>query len=397
MIIMNKKLLKLKIVLPLIIFLLLSLPQITQSYWIDEMFSVRDAKTLDELLIDVHPPIYTLLLRGWIGLFGDTEIATRMLSLIAGGAAIIVITLISYKAGLLMSLSPIVHDASTTTRSYSLLLLFGSIALYYAVKGKKHIYIPTILMSMTHYYGIFASIGYHAYDIIKNKRRESYYYAAIWIAVVGSWVLYHAYHMDFNRGGWIREYYGLEFLAGALGSTIPIIGLAWIILLYKIPMMELIIIGSSLLPPMIISLIRPQLQAHYTIAVVPIAMLLITKKAKGLWFALVLVLALIMIPISPPTFMSQDYKSAAETILEYDNPMIISIVVDQSHYFGNTRVCHHPECIRWAIKEEYDSIWLLNGAFIDIEPYIEPLLESHEEEILWFDSLEVRKYALIQK
>ncbi|MFT4309935.1 MAG: hypothetical protein ACMXYL_05620 [Candidatus Woesearchaeota archaeon] len=385
----------LRILLPLIIFLLLSLPGITQSYWIDEIFSVRDAKTLNELLIDVHPPIYTLVLKGWIGIFGDTELATRSLSLIAGGTAIIIVSLISFKAGLLMSLSPIVHDISTTTRSYSLLLLFGSIALYYAVKDKRHTYIPTILMSMTHYYGIFASIGYHAYDIIKNKKRESYYYAAIWIAVVGSWVLYHAYHIDFNRGGWIREYALLEFLAGSLGSTIPIIGLAWIILIYKIPMMELIIIGSSLLPPMIISLIRPIMQAHYTIAILPIAMLMIARRAIGAWYIIILIIAIIAIPYSPSTFISQDYKSASEMILGYDNPMIISIVADQSYYFGETRVCEHPECIRWAMKEEYDSIWLLNGAFVDIETYTEPLLESHEEEILWFDSLEVRKYVPI--
>jgi uncharacterized membrane protein len=55
------------------------------SYWHDELFSVTfSQESLEDLhrliLYDVHPPLYQLLLKGWINLFGDSESSTRSLS-----------------------------------------------------------------------------------------------------------------------------------------------------------------------------------------------------------------------------------------------------------------------------------------------------------------------------
>src|SRR4051812_33174976 len=57
------------------------------SLWFDEVFSVRAGRiSVSDIVIltrgDVHPPLYYLLLHFWMKLFGETEIAVRMLSVI---------------------------------------------------------------------------------------------------------------------------------------------------------------------------------------------------------------------------------------------------------------------------------------------------------------------------
>ena len=59
----------------------------TQSYWRDEVFRVLMAKYsfVDIIRLtynDGQPPLYYFLLKFWINIFGDSEIATRTLSLI---------------------------------------------------------------------------------------------------------------------------------------------------------------------------------------------------------------------------------------------------------------------------------------------------------------------------
>jgi mannosyltransferase len=57
-----------------------------KSLWLDEAFSVWMARhPLPELLgwlvrIDQHPPLYYVLLGGWMAVFGETEVALRLLS-----------------------------------------------------------------------------------------------------------------------------------------------------------------------------------------------------------------------------------------------------------------------------------------------------------------------------
>jgi hypothetical protein len=248
-------------------------------------------------------------------------------------------------------------------------------------------------MSLTHYYGIFTSMGLHIYDVHNRRNKEAVKGFGVYIVVLFSWLLFHVNRMDMTRGGWITDYKMIEFLSGALGSTWSFLGILWLFLLYRIPLMEGIVISFSLISPMILSIIRPQLLAHYAIAVVPFSMLLIAKRLKGKYFIVVLLFFVLSLFFGGYTFMEQDYKEAALEIDKYENPMIISLEVDQSYYFNETKVCEHVKCVEWAILEEHDSIWLLNGAFANISYYSLPLHEGYDEQILYFNDLEVGKYT----
>lgn len=65
-----------------------------ESYWIDELFSIWTSSAdsvpvmVDRMRADVHPPLYQVLLWIWMGVFGDGESATRLLSAVCGAASI---------------------------------------------------------------------------------------------------------------------------------------------------------------------------------------------------------------------------------------------------------------------------------------------------------------------
>lgn len=59
----------------------------SESLWVDEGFSywaIRHDDMLGLVLDDVHPPVYFVMLRGWAGLAGISELALRYFSLLAG-------------------------------------------------------------------------------------------------------------------------------------------------------------------------------------------------------------------------------------------------------------------------------------------------------------------------
>jgi 4-amino-4-deoxy-L-arabinose transferase-like glycosyltransferase len=73
----------------ILIALLVRLPGMAESLWFDEIWYTKtmfeDPVQLDFLLWkDVHPPVYALSLLAWTDLFGDSEIAVRLPSLLFG-------------------------------------------------------------------------------------------------------------------------------------------------------------------------------------------------------------------------------------------------------------------------------------------------------------------------
>ena len=121
----------------------------TKGMWLDETFSVWLANhSVAEMLqwivkIDQHPPLYYLLLNGWIALRGDTPYDVRLLSVLFGTGTIPVIYLIGKRmsgavmglaAAVLLALSPFNIGYAQETRMYTLLTFNAAVAIYALVR-----------------------------------------------------------------------------------------------------------------------------------------------------------------------------------------------------------------------------------------------------------------------
>jgi|GEM_PF-2098142 len=129
--------------LVILLGLCLRLPNFTASLWYDEVWythaGLQGSHFMKVLFHDVHPPLYPLLMRGWICLFDDGEISMRMPSLIFGLASIWLTYALAKNwfgrmtavlAALLMALSPFHIWYSQEAKNNMLLLLLTLLALW---------------------------------------------------------------------------------------------------------------------------------------------------------------------------------------------------------------------------------------------------------------------------
>ena len=152
-----------------------------QSLWMDELYSVQASRSLDAIWAfyqwDLHPPLYSLLLHGWISVTGNSETAARLLSALCGIATLGVVWFLGRKTlgtpvalaflGL-MAFSQRAIYFSQEARSYALLILLCTTLtlLWLPMMARKTALsqssaitfsILSILAGWTHYYGtIFA-------------------------------------------------------------------------------------------------------------------------------------------------------------------------------------------------------------------------------------------------
>ena len=146
------------------------------SYWLDELCSVTAAQAdwmsllYQHLLIDVHPPLYSIVLKVWMALVGDSEPAVRLLSwsfaLSALALAFCHFRQVSGKglaAWLVLLIASNTYFASHAqeARSYALLLLLSTWSLIDLQRAYSRVVtIPglmvcmrLLLLSLTHYFG----------------------------------------------------------------------------------------------------------------------------------------------------------------------------------------------------------------------------------------------------
>lgn len=133
---------------------------------------------------DVHPPLYFMLLRGWIALFGDGIFAIRSFSawpgIVCVGLGVWLVAQISSRraailAGFLLALLPTAVRYSQEVRMYALLgvwLLGATIALVYWVRQpqrQRYLAYYTLLMSAafyTHYFTALCVLAHWSYLLL---------------------------------------------------------------------------------------------------------------------------------------------------------------------------------------------------------------------------------------
>ncbi|MDW5500612.1 glycosyltransferase family 39 protein [Serratia proteamaculans] len=178
-------------------------------FWCDEASSVLTSRyDLSALLyhasFDVHPPLYYLLLHGWMLLFGEGILAVRSLSLLFG--VITVALAIRFTrwlaneraallAGGLMAIMPMAVRYSQEARMYALmgmLIIAATMALIMWLKAPTHrryLALYALLMTLsfyTHYFTIFALITHWiVLSVLSCQRDEPVCYLkqpAWWLA-----------------------------------------------------------------------------------------------------------------------------------------------------------------------------------------------------------------------
>ena len=156
-----------------------------ESMWLDESISLRLAHKGFSAIIknrasNVHPPFYFVLLRYWVALFGDSEFASRFLSVLFGVASIFMI----YKVGslffdqqtgllssLLLATSSFHIQYSQEARAYGLMALLTLLSLYFfkrllgggGHRDKIGYVISTTFLAYTHVFGLFIVIVENLY------------------------------------------------------------------------------------------------------------------------------------------------------------------------------------------------------------------------------------------
>lgn len=150
-------------------------------YWVDEGIAVGISShplgQIPELLRqDGSPPLYYLLLHGWMRLFGSSEPATHILSLVSALAAVPVAfwsgsSLFGRRAGwmaaILVAVNPFVAEYANETRMYTLVTLLALVATTCFVHGlvfrrRRYLYGFTVafaLLLYTHNWALFYGLG----------------------------------------------------------------------------------------------------------------------------------------------------------------------------------------------------------------------------------------------
>ncbi len=153
----------------------LRISNLNDSLWLDELWSTYQKlgsfRSLAYVAInDVHPPFYSMFMFVWIRIFGDSEIAVRMPSLLFGIGSIGLTYFVGSRladeksallAAFLMSLSPVHIWYSQEARGYSGLVFFLLLAILAQLKmdetGSRsiwsYIYFAAMLFCvLTHFY-----------------------------------------------------------------------------------------------------------------------------------------------------------------------------------------------------------------------------------------------------
>lgn len=203
------------------------------SYWWDELYSVTGAtlpmtEMFSKYIIsDVHPPLYQLILRVWIDLFGTSELATRSLSLLFSLLATLVFSCWSLKnlpvrfstvSVMIFSTHFLFSFYSQETRSYAMTLFLSTTLTAMTltfINGKRSavaalaLSIGALLLSLTHFFGLlFADLVlFQLFLVTKSNRLK-----AIFLFFALATLLWPITHFSFGSltsklGGnfWIRS------------------------------------------------------------------------------------------------------------------------------------------------------------------------------------------------
>lgn len=229
-----------------------------ESLWLDEIYSVLDAtmRPLRELvllpLVKLHLPLYYLVLRYWIELFGTSEAMVRTPSALFGIAAVGAIYLVGTRlydrpvgvaSAALLAFSKFHVYYSQEARMYSLLVLLSLLSFYGLLRVAEEAsgwnvagyLVATVLLAYTHPFSLFVILAQNVYvftapllgrhDSLTIPLRRWIGLQAVVGALIGPWVLYAIYDVIAHDSapGWISE----PSLSGVAKLPATYLGWGW--------------------------------------------------------------------------------------------------------------------------------------------------------------------------
>ena len=306
-----------------------------QSFWLDELFSVTIADPdgpISDMIArvnsDVHPPLFYFLLRGWIDMFGSSELGVRSFSAAFGFAGIVFAAI--YYRKLTDSWTHVTFVALLSTsfgavwyaqeaRAYSLLLTLATVltgatlAIIDQAQRQRRIAPQTLLIlvaasvaaAYVHYFGMiiaaacFVTITLLLWDW-KTMLRLVLLAGAVFAGASMIWLLHHYPHISGLTGGrfWIPSDLGgvlLSLLVLLFGNPWVILAVGIVALIYMYGWVRgdrpadfdirplLMIVLLCILFPAAISLHSPILTPRNLIIIFPAAYLMVAHLMN--WIA----------------------------------------------------------------------------------------------------------------
>jgi hypothetical protein len=164
-----------------------------QPLWFDEGYSFYFAgssipKLIADTAVDIHPPLYYLLLKGWLAVFGAGVIPARLLSAAIGTAAIPLLYLLGRRlagqstalwAAALLAISPFHIYYSQEVRMYglvTLLTLLASLLTLRAIEGEPQVRwwigagLALAAALYTQYYAVFTPLALTIHMLLRRER-----------------------------------------------------------------------------------------------------------------------------------------------------------------------------------------------------------------------------------
>ncbi len=242
------------------------------SLWVDEGVSLgvatRPLLEIPSVLAqDGSPPLYYLLLHGWIQIFGASAGAVRALSLVFALVGVPVAfwagrSLLSARAGwmaaVLVATVPYLSVHSREARMYSLLVLLGLVAvaafLGAMVLGRRR-WLPAFVLSLaavlyTHHWGLFLALGLAGGALWcvagasgSRRRRLALDATAAFGAVVvlyAPWVPSLLGQVGQTGAPWSRR----PDPAGALAAVGSVLGGPWVVVVLAVVLVAALVVGG---------------------------------------------------------------------------------------------------------------------------------------------------------
>ncbi|MBE2319908.1 glycosyltransferase family 39 protein [Solirubrobacter sp. CPCC 204708] len=333
--------------------LLLRTSALDASYWIDEGIAVgiasHDLRDIPGALgQDGNPPLYYLLLHGWMVLFGTTEAATRALSLVFALAAIPAsfwagTRVFTRRAGVLAAAgaagAPFLTYYAQETRMYSLVVLLSilasaSFALAFVRGERRHVAwlgVWLALLLYTHTWALFLVTAMGAVWLHLWRRREVEPRDGVRLAILLAvaylpWLPVVLFQAEHTAAPWAERPSPLLLLiipGGLFGHVaLPLLAIAVFFAVRRLPpvdravrMLLGVAIGTALLA-WLASQVEPAWATRYSAVLMgPLLLALASVVARGpRWTVLALVGVAGVWAVSGPSGAKSNVRTVSTTI-----------------------------------------------------------------------------------